>query len=270
MLDLARLQWCTPLGEAYAVTGNERYSKMAIKILDDFFTYVTPGKGMPWVNAMDNGIRALNMLLLWQFLRNSPSLTDEFVVRFWKSIVEHLKACLAAPEDWAIEPPNPMAELPHVKARRKKKGEFVRALTKPDGTVPQVGDMDNGRVHIPGFGDWRDHRYLTQLGACYFKDKTLLAPGTKTTRYALWHFGLQALKYSDSEEKVRLSSVAFPKTGVAMLRSGNAYASFMALKNGQHGAGGHSHSDKLSFDYSIGKRNILVDPGQGCYMSDFE
>ncbi|MCX5777052.1 MAG: heparinase II/III family protein [Candidatus Firestonebacteria bacterium] len=35
------------------------------------------------------------------------------------------------------------------------------------------------------------------------------------------------------------------------------------------GAGGHIHSDKLSIDYSIGKTNIIVDAGQGCYMSDF-
>jgi len=365
MLDLPRLQWCTPLGEAYALTHDERYARMAMRILDDFITYVPPRAGVPWFNAMDTGIRAANMLLLWNFLRNSAAFDDAFVIRFWQSIIEHVRACLEAPEDYPIEPPHPMAELPHVRAVRAKgrvfrlyanhylsgrtgvwaainslpgnpvlsklretvaadmerevlheilpEGmdfedsthyhrlvtemlfswamvcrhagrpisskarerfrrvfEFVRDITKPDGLIPQIGDMDNGRMHIFGYGDWRDMRYLTQLGACYFDDRKLLAPGTILSRYALWHFGTRAVKYTDEDKSIHLTSKVQRKTGMAVLRTGRAYAVFSALRNGQDGAGGHSHGDKLGVEYSLGARNILVDPGLGCYMSDFE
>ena len=364
MLDLPRLQWVTPLGEAYAITGDERYSRAAVKILDDFFAFVPPRHGIPWAVAMDIGIRAANLVLLWQFLRLSPSLSDAFVVRFWKSLTQHIQACVEDAEDWPIEPPHPMAELPHIRAVRRrgkifrlytnhylggrvgvwvslnalpptpatadlkktvaadlereilhqtlpegmnfeastqyhrlvgemffawamvnrnagrkmsaaaterfrKIFEFARDITKPDGTIPQVGDMDNGRFFMLGKGCWRDHRYLTQLGACFFRDHSLLAPGTTPDRYALWHFGPAAVACTDARCRVKLPSAVYRRTGIAILRSGPAYASFTALKNGQDGAGGHSHADKLAVEYSLGNRNILVDPGQGCYMTDF-
>ncbi|MEK7441456.1 MAG: heparinase II/III-family protein, partial [Chloroflexota bacterium] len=40
--------------------------------------------------------------------------------------------------------------------------------------------------------------------------------------------------------------------------------------NGQLGWGGHAHNDALSFEYSIGTRNFLVDPGAYTYTSDPE
>lgn len=364
MNDLARLQWCTPLGEAYAVTGDERYSRAAVRILDDFFTYVPPRQGAPWAQVLNVGIRAANLVVLWQFLRRSPSLSDAFVVRVWKSIAAHVQACLADAEDWPIEPPHPMAELPHIRAVRRHGGvfrllanhylggrigvwaalnalprgpataglraaiaadlerellhetlpegmdfeasthyhrfvtemffcwamtsrnagvamsaaaharfrrmfEFARDLTKPDGTMPQIGDMDNGRVHLFGRGEWRDVRYLTQLGACYFRDRSLLAPGIAPDRYAYWHFGPDSRRFNDATGRRRLASVCYRRTGVAVLRADNAYVAFAALANGQDGAGGHSHADKLGLEYVAGGRDILVDPGQGCYMSDF-
>ncbi len=38
--------------------------------------------------------------------------------------------------------------------------EFVEAYTKPDGTIPLVGDADDGRVQKLGLQDINDHRYL--------------------------------------------------------------------------------------------------------------
>ncbi|MFH1709172.1 MAG: heparinase II/III-family protein [Planctomycetota bacterium] len=364
MLDLPRLQWCTCLGEAYALTGAKRYARMAMRILDDFIRFVPPRGGLPWANAMDTGIRAANMLVLWQFCRMSAAWDDGFTVRFWQSLVEHVRANLEYAEDFPIEPPHPMAELPHIRTVRKQgrifrlyanhylggrvgvwavlnalpadpilaplkttvaadlerelfhellpKGmdfedstqyhrlvteffltwamvcrnagrpipaaaavrfrrafEFARDIIKPDGLIPQIGDMDNGRMHIFGYGDWRDIRYLTQLGACYFNDRALLAPDTTLSRYALWHFGPAAARFTGSARITRPGSVVWHDTGFAVLRAGNAYAAFTALPSGQDGAGGHSHGDKLGVEYSIGPRNIIADPGVGCYLGNF-
>lgn len=364
MNDLSRYQWVTSLGEAYALTGDERYARMFVAITEDFFAYAPPPGGAPWSDAMSIGIRAVNLVALWAFFQKSKSLTDRFVIRFWQSLVEHLRVCMQEAQDWPIEPPHPMAEMPHIKkvrrqgkvfrlrtnhylggrigvwailcalpdsqdvkrmrsvvradfereiiaetvedgmnfeastqyhrlvnemffcwamtcrnsgvaiskkalTRFRKQFAFTRDITKPDGLVPQVGDMDNGRVHIYGYGDWRDHRYLTQLGGCFFKDRSLWAPGTKLDRYALWHFGPIAARYTDDRKIPRQQSAVFGTTGVAVFRNGDAYAAMFALKNRQAGAGGHSHEDKLEVEYSLGHKNILVDPGQGTYGGEW-
>lgn len=55
--------------------------------------------------------------------------------------------------------------------RLEKMLEFVLYYTKPDGTAPQIGDNDDGRLHIlSDYGDWdkRDHRHLLATGASLF------------------------------------------------------------------------------------------------------
>lgn len=50
--------------------------------------------------------------------------------------------------------------------------EFVMYYTKPDGTAPQIGDNDDGRLYVLGnYGNWNqlDHRYLLSIGAVLFK-----------------------------------------------------------------------------------------------------
>jgi hypothetical protein len=56
--------------------------------------------------------------------------------------------------------------------RLEKMMEFVMYYTKPDGTAPQLGDNDDGRLHIlSNYGNWNrlDHRYLLSVGAVMFK-----------------------------------------------------------------------------------------------------
>ncbi|MBK9112911.1 MAG: hypothetical protein IPM88_14885 [Nitrospira sp.] len=55
--------------------------------------------------------------------------------------------------------------------RLRKMCEFVQGYTKPNGLAPQIGDGDNGRLHIlTGYGhaDVRDHRHLLAVGAVLF------------------------------------------------------------------------------------------------------
>ena len=59
--------------------------------------------------------------------------------------------------------------------RLEKMIEFVMRYTKPDGTAPQIGDNDDGRLHIlSNYENWDilDHRYLLSIGAVLFKTLT--------------------------------------------------------------------------------------------------
>ena len=55
--------------------------------------------------------------------------------------------------------------------RLEKMIEFVMYYTKPNGSSPQIGDNDDGRLHIlSNYGSWNslDHRYLLAIGAVLF------------------------------------------------------------------------------------------------------
>jgi hypothetical protein len=62
----------------------------------------------------------------------------------------------------------------------------------------------------------------------------------------------------------------FPHAGWFIYRHDQNYLAIRAGNNGQLGWGGHAHNDALSFEYSIGQRNFLVDPGTYTYTSDPE
>src|SRR5262249_48342055 len=53
--------------------------------------------------------------------------------------------------------------------------EYVEAVLRPDGLMPQVGDADDGRLHIlSGYGEWQpqDGRHLFGPAGCLFDDAT--------------------------------------------------------------------------------------------------
>ncbi len=63
---------------------------------------------------------------------------------------------------------------------------------------------------------------------------------------------------------------SLPHVGWFIYRHNQEYLAIRAGNNGQFGWGGHAHNDALSFEYSIGERNFLVDPGTYAYTSDPE
>lgn len=67
-------------------------------------------------------------------------------------------------------------------SRLEKMIEFVMYYTKPDGKAPQIGDNDDGRLHIlSNYANWDrlDHRCLLSIGAALFKRQDFkLAAGT--------------------------------------------------------------------------------------------
>jgi hypothetical protein len=117
---------------------------------------------------------------------------------------------------------------------------FVAGYTRPDGLAPQVGDADNGRfLPLGDYGqDPRDHRHLFAQAGREF------VPAT--------------------------GSVAFPETGVFVMREGDLYVIVRCGDTGRYGLGGHSHNDQLSFELANGAEPLVVDPGTFLYTPDPE
>ncbi|MFQ5585218.1 MAG: alginate lyase family protein, partial [Thermodesulfobacteriota bacterium] len=87
--ELSRFQHLFPLGQAYVLTGDEKYAGEFVREVDDWITCNPSHLGVNWACTMDVGIRAANWLLAWPFFRESKVVTDAFARRFFKSILQH-------------------------------------------------------------------------------------------------------------------------------------------------------------------------------------
>ncbi len=124
---------------------------------------------------------------------------------------------------------------PFIRDTVAKMQAVLAALRKPDGSLPLFGDEDGGR--------WLPF----ELDA----DKRRLTP------------------IEESISVHQRSSVSqFPLAGWYIIRSDVDTLAIRAGGNGQAGWGGHAHNDALSFEYIVGSRTFLVDPGAYVYTVD--
>jgi hypothetical protein len=158
-------------------------------------------------------------------------------------------------------------------AKLEKMYAFTLHVTRPDGTVPQVGDADDGRLHIlSDYGSWErtDHRYLLSIGAVLFTRADMKAHAGGFSEDAFWLLGPEAATAFDTLEPASapLGSQAFPEAGFYIMRAGRSYVLACCNAVGTAGAGNHKHNDLLSFELYIGDRAFVVDPGAYIYTAE--
>ena len=165
-------------------------------------------------------------------------------------------------------------DLPGVfHTRLAKMCDFVQGYTKPNGLAPQIGDGDNGRLHIlTGYGriDVRDHRHLLAVGGLFYDRADWLAVAGPSWVEGLWFGGVRhgARMVAAANVVPQPRSVAFPDGGFYILREQKDYVLFNCNPPGTSGVGTHKHNDLLSLDMQLGGEDVLVDPGCFLYTSD--
>jgi uncharacterized heparinase superfamily protein len=141
-----------------------------------------------------------------------------------------------------------------------------RALSHPDGRVPQIGDGDSGRVLPAGFEREPTFDHLLWLGAAIL-DGSRPDEGWPHEEVA-WTLGLEAWNQAQSLPLGRdEGSRAFPLGGFFVMRNRSTHVVVRCGDVGQNGNGGHSHNDVLSFElwHHVA---FVVDPGTYVYTSD--
>lgn len=87
--ELSRCQHFVTLGKAYWYTGDERYALEFILQVEDWIKENPPEIGVNWECTMDVAIRAVNWIWGYYFFKDSKSITNEFLIKFLKSILIH-------------------------------------------------------------------------------------------------------------------------------------------------------------------------------------
>ncbi len=148
----------------------------------------------------------------------------------------------------------------------KKMANVAFLSSMPSGTIPQVGDNDDGRL-LPFFsGDPLLASNVVDMSAIFFRDTTLKAERALPNFEALWMFGPAALnEWSSMEGKATTHSTIVKSIGWGILRSRDAYCFLSCGGNGQGGIGGHAHNDKLSIVLAVDGETLFDDPGTYVY-----
>lgn len=155
----------------------------------------------------------------------------------------------------------------YYKDRLEKMFEFMAKLTKENGKVPLIGDVDNGRlVILSHYYNWEvsDFRHLISLGGEYYNNLLLKSIASKEIEDKLWIFGSE----EEILEEYYKKPCEFKNGGYYLLQNENIYCLIRCGELSLKGQGGHSHNDQLSIELNIKGEDFFIDPGTGVYTAN--
>ncbi len=87
--ELSRFSHAAVLGQAYWLTKDEKYPREFVCQVSDWIDSNRPRFGVNWACTMDVAIRVCNWIAGYAFFKDSPALTDDFLLKFLKSLYQH-------------------------------------------------------------------------------------------------------------------------------------------------------------------------------------
>lgn len=153
--------------------------------------------------------------------------------------------------------------------RLEKMIEFIMYYTKPDGTVPLIGDADDGRLVKLEKQEVNGHRAHLSTGAVLFNRPDFKKFAGKFYEESFWLLGKEGFyKFNESPEYPKqLSTKSFPEGGFYVMHENDLFMFIDCGDVGMKGNGGHGHNDALSFELYAGDKTFITDSGCFCYTA---
>lgn len=161
--------------------------------------------------------------------------------------------------------------------------DFSRHLTRPDGRLPMLGDIDSARsLYFYRPREKWDLRSFQALGAVLFKRPDMKFVAAGPAEELLWLLGPDGLEEYAAlpVEQPRDASQYFGSAGYVVLRDGwlkhNSYCLFDCgeIAHGVHKdetpSAAHGHADILSLEICLEGQPLLIDPGFHTYFGKLE
>lgn len=147
--------------------------------------------------------------------------------------------------------------------------EYLAGTLRPDGVMPQVGDADDGRLHLfSGYGTRppEDPRHVFAPAAGVLGDPRWLEAQDALGPFeaAWWGIDHPSAIAAEPATVTRL----WPDAGVAVHRAGGDYLLVTNGRVGTQGFGNHKHNDQLGFELHLRGAALVVDPGSFVYTAD--
>ena len=341
--ELNRHQWLVHLGQAYRLTGDERYAQVFAASIRDWMNSNPAGMGINWASSLEVSYRLISWCWALNLFRGSSALTPELhadLLGWLRAHAAHVERYLShyfSPNTHltgealglfyagVLFPDLPRAprwrrlgsrilleQLPRqvhadgvyfeqstcyerytaeiylhymilaarngiglpaqLQDRIGKMLDHLLSVCRPDGSMPQVGDSDGGRVMPLAQRHADDCRDVFSLAAVVFRraDYAWAAQGlTPEVAWLLGSAGIKAFETLQPEPPTRSPSQLYPQGGQAVMRSGwERDAHQLLFDTGPLGcrvSGGHGHADLLAIQCSAYGKGQIVDPGTYCY-----
>ena len=147
---------------------------------------------------------------------------------------------------------------------------FLSHLTRPDGSIPLLGDDDGGRALALANTTYRSFHDGLCLGAILFRCSESKYQADGFVEESLWLLGCAGYEvYRTLKSKAPVETqISFTNAGYTIQRTGwGPRDSQLIFDTGGLGigTGGHAHADALSMSLFGGGRELLVDPGTFAY-----
>jgi hypothetical protein len=162
-----------------------------------------------------------------------------------------------------------------VRERTQRALDFLLALGRHDGSMPQIGDADGGSLLPLGHRTADGLRHLFSTASVIFARGDYAWAASGLGPETLWLLGEPALRTFaalDRTAPTTSASRAFSDGGYAVMRSGwEGRDHCLVFDVGPLGcsvSGGHGHADLLSVEFSAFGERCLIDPGMYCYTAD--
>ncbi|KAA3613243.1 MAG: hypothetical protein D8M58_13130 [Calditrichaeota bacterium] len=169
-----------------------------------------------------------------------------------------------------------------LKAQVEKALEFAMIMTKPDGTLPYMGDIDDARsIYFRHPTNWNFLSYQT-MGSIWFNRSDMKYTAKKFQEEAFWMLSddEQNIFHSLKSQSPERSTVFLEESGYNVFRSGygnESHYSHMDCGPIAHGvfhdetpSAAHGHADLLAIELAAFGDSYLVDPGFSNYRGDFD
>jgi hypothetical protein len=150
--------------------------------------------------------------------------------------------------------------------------EYLMWISRPDGTIPLIGDDDGGRLLFLDERTAHDSRTPLAVGATLLERHDFAAVAGSPGAELVWLLGADGLAAFSAitPQFPSATATAFRDGGTYVLRSDwEPTASVMVIDAGPHGFlnGGHAHADALSIDFTVRGVPVFVDPGTFTYTT---
>lgn len=301
--EISRVQWLLPAGQAYALTGDERYAAATRDILDEWIEGNPYALTVNWAVTMEAALRILTWSWLLGALGRSDSWREErFRSRFLRALwlhgdytSRHLERSDVNGNHFTSNAAGLVfAGLLFDHARWADDGWRLLREELPRQVYPDGVDFEASAAYHRLVGElfalpalYREqhgldvpHDYRRQLDAMARVTLALTGPdglaptwGDTDDARALPLDGRPPRDHSGFPELLgvrgpRGTSAAFPHGGVYVLGQGSDQVVIDCGPVGLAGRGGHGHNDCLSFEASLGGSRVFVDSGSFVYTRD--
>jgi hypothetical protein len=172
---------------------------------------------------------------------------------------------------------NRIALPAELRDRVRRMVDFLVAVRRPDGVLPEIGDGDGGRLLPLVERGQCDPRGVFAVAAAMFDRGDFADAAEGMTPEVPWLMGVEGVRAFGAAAPRKpggAPSRMFPSGGYAVMRSGwERDAHQMIVDVGPLGCSitaGHGHADLLSVQCSAFGEPVLVDPGTYCYTPEAE